>query len=436
MPAIGQSYSLTKLSNGIDLIMETPQIPNYVSIVIDYNFGVQDETNEGSGYLQWLQNCITSYLIVKGKELHNTSIDFDKESFTIKIACMAYQVDEFLGLIFNALRPEALNRDILESMEYNKDQDNDIKLLIEQAAFGATGKGKPTGGLPSSYANKDRLYAEALRLHKENMRPENILIAASGIYNNSEFIKIVEKYSKLIEQSDGSANAFEPRKNQFSKADAYMAGKVIVPRINPDKAIHFNENDMGAEQIAFAFPTNGINHPDFYTLSIIESIIGESSYFSSGGPGKGMHAMAVKMLHICGPATHIQTLRDNYKSNGLFGLIYKGTSGCAETLFEHITLSLRTLDKKITKEDLSRARNILKSKIVMNMEGQHTRIEEIAANFKNYSGKIEIDNYMKNLDLVTYEQVIELIRQTLKAKPSVAAIGSFDFLNNVSTIRL
>jgi len=436
MPAIKQTYSVTKLSNGIDLILETPQMPNYVSIVIEYNFGIQDETIEGSGYLQYLENCIKSYLIVYGKGLHNTTISFDKESFTIKIACMAYQVDEFLELTFRALRSEALQRSVLDSMEYDKEQDNDIRLLIEQAAFGTTGKGKPTGGLSSSYANKDRWYKEALRFHMENMRPENIMIAASGVYNNSEFIKVVEKHSKLIEQQTGSATNVTPIRGQTDRIDAYLAGKLIVPRVKPDKMIHFDESDMNAEQVAIAFPTNGVAHRDFYTWLIIDSVIGESSYFSSGGPGKGMHALAVKMLHLCVPATHIQVLRESYKSHGLFGLIYKGTQDSAETLFEHITQNLKALDKKITKEELSRARNILKSKVVMNMEGQQTRIEEIAANYKKYSGKIEIDNYMEKLDSVTYDQVIELVRQTLKQKPSVAAIGNFDFLKNMKTICL
>jgi processing peptidase subunit alpha len=436
MPAIGHTHTVTKLSNGIDLIIESPQVPNYISIVIDYDFGVQDETSEGSGYLQWLHNCITNYLLMEGKDLHNIGMDFNKESFTIRVICMAYQVDEILGTVFNALRSESLHREVLDSMEYDKEQDNDIKQLIEQAAFGLVGKGKPQGGMSSSYENKDSWYKEAMRLHKENMRPENILIAASGVYNNSEFIKIVEKNSKLIESPDGSAASVISKRSQPRRSDPFIAGRVIKSRIKPEKAIHFDENDMSAEQIAFAFPTNGITHADFFTWSIIESVIGESSFFSSGGPGKGMHAMAVKMLHDCHPATHIQTLKQSYISHGLFGLIFKGTKGSSKTLFEHLVLNFRTLDKKITNESLERARNILKSKIVMNLEGQQTRIDEMASLYKSHSGKVQLDDYMKNLDAVTYNQVIELLRTTLKEKTAVAAIGNFDFLENESSIRI
>jgi hypothetical protein len=425
LPAHNPSYSIMKLSSGIDVIVESPQIPNYISIILVYKFGVGDETDSGSGYLQWLKNSIMNTLNANEKVLNNTEIEFDKENFTIKMGCMSYQVEEFIETLFNSIHVKTLSKEVLDSMEYDEEQDNDIDLLIQTSAYGFKGKGKPDGGMKSLFKNKEKLFYEGINIHKKNLRPENLLLAVSGVYNLSAFTLIIEDKIKILLSDD----PYEPKEK---KPDIYIGGRIIVPRNKPKKMIHFDEQDLESEQIAFAFPSVGINHPDFYAITILEGIIGESSYFSTGGPGKGMNALAVKMLHECPPATHVLTLRKMYNSSGLLGLVFKGTKGSSEQLFSSLTMNLRTLHSKISLTDFERARNIVKSKILMGLEGQHARIEEAAANFINYDGEIKINDYLKEIDRVSYKKVIEIVRSTTESKPSIAAIGNFEFLERIS----
>ena len=123
---------------------------------------------------------------------------------TVRMACMSYQVEEFLETAFKALRRENLSRAVLETMEYDEDQDNDIKELLHQAAYGRTGKGKPLGGLLASFENRGELLSEGTRLHDEFMHPENLMLAVSGIYNTALFQQLQTGGVPVINFSTGT----------------------------------------------------------------------------------------------------------------------------------------------------------------------------------------------------------------------------------------
>lgn len=337
---------------------------------------------------------------------------------------MSYQVDDFLTQIANSLSINSMSMDVLQSMDFDSEQENDIQELLQTAAFGQIGKGRPSIGNASSLENKTLMFEKCVKLHQKFIQPENMIICAGGIYNKQEFLHILE------EKFSFSSNEEIDLKFEESR---YKPSTLIQKRINKTQIVHFDQIDMEAEQIGIAFPIKGMNSEDFHTLYILESILGESSYFSSGGPGKGMHALAVNILRKCQPSTHVLTFKQLYKNHGLFGLIMKGTSGSSEILYSSTKSSLLELKNMIKMEDFVRAKNISISKTLMGLEGQHAKVEEVAKNMYFFDGKIKISSYAEDLQKVKFEDVHRVLDELLGKECCVAAIGNFEWLKGKKT---
>lgn len=70
------------------------------------------------------------------------------------------------------------------------------------------------------------------------------------------------------------------------------------------------------------------------------------------------------------------------------------------------------MTKPIQKEELERAKNILKINILMAMEKKEDRTEEIARNLMTYR-KLTFLDYCKRIDEVTSEKVNEALKKSL-----------------------
>ena len=81
---------------------------------------------------------------------------------------------------------------------------------------------------------------------------------------------------------------------------------------------------MEASSFAMAFEGCHSKSEYFFTYQVLNEIIGEASYFASGGPGKGIFARSVKYLRDCRPCTKISSINNVYQDTGLFGVTLNG----------------------------------------------------------------------------------------------------------------
>ncbi len=135
----------------------------------------------------------------------------------------------------------------------------------------------------------------------------------------------------------------------------------------------------------------------------MNTMIGNATSFSSGGPGKGMYCRAIVNLmqrhNFIESASSINT---HFGDTGLFGLSLNGPGKNVKDLTLVGLEELHKLRIKISDEELNRAKNILKINILMAMERREDRLEEIARNYMTYGSMTFID-YCKKIDAVTSE---------------------------------
>jgi len=72
--------------------------------------------------------------------------------------------------------------------------------------------------------------------------------------------------------------------------------------------------------------------------------------------------------------------------------------------------------------ELNRAKNILKMNVMMAMESQGDRLEEIARNFMTF-GDLNFQQYCDKIDQVTSEQINRAATRVLSGKPTMVVTG-------------
>lgn len=84
---------------------------------------------------------------------------------------------------------------------------------------------------------------------------------------------------------------------------------------------------------------------------------------------------------------------------------------------------LNQLREPIPEQELARAKNILKMNVLLAMENQEERLEEIARNFQTF-GNLTFHQYCDKIDAVTSDQINSVASQTLSGKPTLLVTGS------------
>ena len=92
---------------------------------------------------------------------------------------------------------------------------------------------------------------------------------------------------------------------------------------------------------------------------------------------------------------------------------------------------MHRLREPIPDVELARAKNILKMNVLMAMERQDERLEEIARNFMTF-GDLTFSQYCERIDEVTSEQINAAAYKTLTGKPTMLVTGGA--INLVPTI--
>lgn len=116
-------------------------------------------------------------------------------------------------------------------------------------------------------------------------------------------------------------------------------------------------------------------------------------------------------------------LNTHFTDSGLFGITIEGSSSHSRELIDVALKELHGLTQPIGAEELNKAKNILKMNILLTLERQGDRLEEIAKNYLTF-GTLTFHQYCDIIDGVTSEQINRAAAKLLSGKPSLVISGS------------
>lgn len=316
-------------------------------------------------------------------------------------------VDILAETILLATYPDKEIEEAKESFVWNYDA-TPGQSLSRDAAVMASCAGQPLGNpffIPEN--RMPLLTADIIRQFKsQHFFGSNCLISGAGI-DHDTLVKLIE-----------------PRFSGLPKSPL-----TYTPRV-PSKytgGLYKNERELKEPfaRIAIAFKCGGWASDDIVTICVSQILMGGGSSFSAGGPGKGMYSRLYReVLNRCYWVESAESFFAAHDDFGLFGI---DASCDLDHLAHLIQISVSELVRlsvePVKADELSRAKNMVKSLLMSNLESRTITCEDIARQFITLGFREESPSLLKKIDAVTAEDIQRLAQKMVVTPPSVGCVG-------------
>ncbi|KAI8054209.1 Metalloenzyme, LuxS/M16 peptidase-like protein [Syncephalis plumigaleata] len=194
------------------------------------------------------------------------------------------------------------------------------------------------------------------------------------------------------------------------------------------------------------FKAAGLTDPDMYTLATMQLLLGGGGSFSAGGPGKGMYSrLYTRVLNRHHWVESCAAFLHGYSDAGLFGISASCRPDWAHALADVIAreFSLLAEPDTIHQSELDRAKNQLKSSVLMNLESRMVQLEDLGRQVQIYGKRISADEMRQRVDAVTLDDVRQVASKMLHSSstaaaeeqhPTIVAYGPTHKLKNVPKV--
>ncbi|KAJ7109898.1 Metalloenzyme, LuxS/M16 peptidase-like protein [Mycena epipterygia] len=335
--------------------------------------------------------------------------------------------------------------------------------ILHSVAYGGTGLGSP---LLCPEERIDAMNGHTLRTSmKEWYRPERMVIAGAGM-PHEQLVELTDKYFSSLKSPElGAASAHSPLARptvppplstltsqpvikSISRAASHLfpTSPSLSSLINPVRPSytggHRYIHDPSTEfnHLYIAFEGAGINHDDIYALATMQVLLGGGGSFSAGGPGKGMYSrLYTHILNYYSQIDHCAAFHHIYTDSSLFGLFasfvpYSKDQRGGNTpsqILPHLVHQLSLLlYTPIPAEELDRAKNQLKSSLVMALESRAVEVEDLGRQILVHGRKIPVAEMADKIDMLTQLDIRKVATKVFGPesgnKPTVVCMGHED----------
>ncbi|KAJ5620670.1 Mitochondrial-processing peptidase subunit alpha [Penicillium lagena] len=236
----------------------------------------------------------------------------------------------------------------------------------------------------------------------------------SSILSKLPFLKklsLSTNNNATVEPLDPSL--IEPSTLDLRRPAHYTGGFIALPPIPPPA----NPMLPRLSHIHLAFEALPISSPDIYALATLQTLLGGGGSFSAGGPGKGMYSrLYTNVLNQHGWVESCISFNHSYTDSGIFGI----SASCSPTrttdMLEVMCRELQslTLDTGYTAlqaQEVNRAKNQLRSSLLMNLESRMVELEDLGRQVQVHGRKVGVKEMCEQIESLTVEDLRRVARQ-------------------------
>ncbi|KEP64802.1 UNVERIFIED_CONTAM: peptidase M16, alpha subunit, putative [Hammondia hammondi] len=218
-------------------------------------------------------------------------------------------------------------------------------------------------------------------------------------------------------------NAIPPSKRTVA-SPVYTGGDVRLETPSPHA------------HMAIAFETpGGWNGGDLVAYSVLQTIIGGGGAFSTGGPGKGMYTrLYLNVLNQNEWVESAMAFNTQYTDSGIFGLYMLADPTKSANAVKVMAEQFGKMGS-VTKEELQRAKNSLKSSIFMNLECRGIVMEDVGRQLLMSNRVISPQEFCTAIDAVTEADIKRVVDAMYKKPPTVVAYGDVSTVPHYEEVR-
>lgn len=384
-----------------------------------------------------------------------------------------------------ALQREAARYEIRELQEK---PDVIIPEVLHEVAYGGRTLGNSLLCPPERL---DEIDADTIRAFmKEVYRPERMVIAGAGM-RHEELVELADKYFSSLKAdtspqpqyaTSSRANGAQPQTpthllspsnpsvlksltraasylypNQSSTSSIPPDSPSALASLGPEARASYTggykylpKPDAEFNHLYLAFEGVGIHDPDIYALATIQLLLGGGGSFSAGGPGKGMYSrLYTHILNHYPQIDHCASFHHIYTDSSLLGLFAsfvptvgpKGTRGNSpQQILPHLVHQLSLLlYSPIPETELARAKNQLKSSLVMALESRAVEVEDLGRQLLVHNRKVPVQEMCDRIDEITPESLRQAAQRIFGPdsgnKATVVVMGNEDLKDYDGVLR-
>ncbi|KAL1510788.1 hypothetical protein AB1Y20_007074 [Prymnesium parvum] len=415
-PFVGATPTkITVLSNGLKVASSDLVAPcTTVGVYVDS--GSVNDTISGTSHL--LQHMafkstegMSTIAMVRGAEAigATASATSARETIVYQMDTLKEHVPEALDMLAETiLAPKFLPWELkevaqavsIELEEFSKLKQMLVQEMAHPAAFGGSSPlGKPLMCPPR---NLSAITPEVLASYvSERLTPDKLVVTAAGY-----------DHDQLVSHAKAIFGGLAPGKPMATPPSNYEGGEM---RTSADEDLtHF----------ALAFKGCGWKDEALVPFCVLNTLMGGGSSFSAGGPGKGMYTRLYQnILNQHGYVQEASVFNAFYKETGLFGIYGAAPPEAMGILVSAVCDEFKKLSAAITDEELSRAKNQLKSSLLMNLEQRQILFEDIGRQVVTYGERVPAEKLVAQIDAVKASELTSLAAKMLKSPPSIVAYG-------------
>jgi predicted Zn-dependent peptidase len=412
---VHDSHRLTTLGSGVRIVTEAMPSVRSVSLGLWIGTGSRYESEAQAGLSHLLE-----HLLFKGTERYESlQIDqiFDgmgaelnagtgKETTSVYARVIDEHLTDALDVMTDMVfRPALTDIDserevILEEIAmYEDDPSEKVFDLIGETTFGPGPLGRAIIGRAEVISETPA--SDIAAFHAERYRPENIVISAAGAVDHDAFVALVRERVPDAASSnrDGSGGGH----------DGFAAETA------PPVSSHFERKDT--EQFHVCLGALGISRHDDrrFALKVLDTIFG----------GTSSSRLFQEVREQRGLAYAVYSFTSGYTDTGQIGL-YVGTR--ADNLapaMEVVGTELERLRRApATAEELRRAKENLKGRVVLALESTGARMNRLGSEILAGEDLMSLDEVTARIDAVSLEDLGGLADELwAPERISVAGIG-------------
>jgi predicted Zn-dependent peptidase len=407
-----QNYLLTALDGGTRVVTEPLPAIRSVALGLWIGTGSRDEDDAHAGVSHFLEHLLfkgtASYSALEIAETFDT-FGGELNAATARDYTVVYArvLDEHLETALDVMTdmvfaPSLADLDaerevVLEEIAMVDDTPQELIFdLVTQAVFGRHPLGRPVLGSADVISSVSRRSLGAF--HRRRYRPDNVVVAAAGSVD----------HDRLVELVDGmSAKAGEGTRHKPSARAPFVAP--------PKPSLVFETKQTEQYHVCLSAPGIARSDRRRFTASILDSVLG----------GSASSRLFQEIREKRGLAYAVYTFSSQYADTGQIG-IYVGTR--EENLAECLRIVAEQIgelaDSGPGDEELERAKENLKTRIMLSMESTSNRMSRLGKSLITDSELLDFDRILAEIEAVDAASVSQLAEVVLRADAlSVAAIG-------------
>ena len=271
----------------------------------------------------------------------------------------------------------------------------DMKTLAQETAASRTGSETSEGELSDS---------ETSSATSASSSPQR-----SGIMSKIPFFKNITTTAT----NNAAVLNTPPSDLEIRQPSHYTGGFLALPPQPPSL------NNTNFTHIHLAFEGLPVGSDDIYALATLQTLLGGGGSFSAGGPGKGMYSrLYTNVLNQHGFVESCVAFNHSYTDSGLFGISGSCLPGHTSAMLDIMcqqfhALTLESGLARLQTLEVERAKNQLRSSLLMNLESRMVELEDLGRSVQVHGRKVPVREMCRRIEELTVEDLRRVARDVV-----------------------